>query len=197
MGKVRAPFVAGFYNDPDEFLAAAQASTAKGHKHADAFCPYVIHGMEHALGIKRSWIGRVVLPVLLLGAFGGFMMQLWMMKWDWPIIIGGKPYNSWPAFVVITFEAGILSAAVTNFLVLLFVACRIYPRSPVHVLKDELTDDVFALCIPVKGNGTVDELSSFLDEHGADDVAVYEAPRDSATSDTAATPDDGEGGAHA
>ena len=193
MSSIRAPYVAGFFDDPDNFLAAAKASTAKGHTDHDGFLPYPIHGFDKALGYKRSWIGRVVLFMLLSGAFAGFMMQYWMMKVDWPIIIAGKPYNSWPAFVVITFEMGILCGAITNFIVCLFVACRLFPTPNTHVLKPELTDDTFALCIPVEGNGDEASIRAFLEEQGAADIALYdleEAP-------TAEADEHGEEAAHA
>lgn len=175
MGEIRTPYVAGFFDDPHEFAVAAEASTARGHKHHDAYMPYPVHGFDASLGLRRSWIGRVVLAVLLGGAFLGFMMQYWMMKVDWPIIIAGKPYNSWPAFVVITFEAGILSGAIVNFLTCLLVACRLYPRAETPVVKRACTDDLFALCIPVAENGTPEDLRRFLVDQGARDVALYEA----------------------
>ncbi|MHC5067715.1 MAG: DUF3341 domain-containing protein [Planctomycetota bacterium] len=173
MSEIKAPFVAGYFDDPDTWMEAADAARKAGHKDLDGYMPYPVHGFDHNLGYKRSWIGRAVLTMLTIGAISGFFMQWWMMKIDWPQILAGKPYNSWPAFVVITFEGGILAGAITNFLVCLLVACRLLPRAETHVLKDELTDDTFALCIPVDGNGDAASLSAFLAEQGADDIALY------------------------
>lgn len=173
MSEITAPYVAGFFRDPQRWMQAVEASTARGHRDHDGYMPYPIHGFDAAFGYRRSWIGRVVLVMLLLGAVAGFYMQYWMMKIDWPIILAGKPYNSWPAFVVITFEAGILAGALTNMFACLLVACKLRPRPFVSVIKEELSDDLFALCIPVAGNGSAGDLKSFLEEQGAEDVALY------------------------
>ena len=178
MGSIKAPYVAGFFDDPHDFMKAAEASTARGHVDHDAYLPYPVHGFDHKLGYKRSWIGRIVLFMLLFGAFCGFFMQYYMMKVDWPIILAGKAYNSWPAYVVITFEGGILAGALTNFVVCLFVACKLAPKPFVPVIKEDCTDDVFALCIPVEGNGSAEDLKRFLEEQGADDIALYEMEGD-------------------
>lgn len=180
MSGIKAPYVAGFFSDPHDFLHAAEASTARGHKDHDGYMPYPAHGFEQAFGYKRSWIGRVVFFMLIAGAFGGFFLQYYTMKSDWPIIIGGKPYNSWPAFVVVTFEGGILSGALTNFFACLLVACKLAPKPMVPVIKDACTDDVFALCIPVEGNGSAEDLKRFLEEQGAEDIALYAPEADAA-----------------
>ena len=130
-------------------LLDARARDA-GYKNLDGVMPYPVHGFDADLGLKRSWIGRPVLFMLLSGAFLGFIMQQWMMETDWPIIFAGKPYNSWPAFVVITFEMGILCGALTNFAMCLFVACKMRPRPVTRMLRDDLTDDTFALAIPLQ-----------------------------------------------
>ena len=164
-------------------MAAAQAANDKGYKNLDGTLPYPVHGFHHNLGIKRSWIGRVVLAALLTGAFCGFMMQWWMMKENWPVIISGKPYNSWPAFVVITFECGILSGALTNMFCVLIAACKLYPQPDTFVLRRDLTDDTFCLAIPLDGNGTEGDLQSFLVEQGAADITAFDPPAPAAVSD--------------
>lgn len=173
MVQIPAPFVAGSFTDPDRFIAAVEASTARGHVDHDGVMPYPIHGFDASFGFKRSWIGRVVLAALLGGAFIGFMFQFYTMKVDWPLILAGKPYNSWPAFVVVTFESGILLGALTNMFLVVFIACRLFPRPKTEVLLPELTDDTFAICIPVAKNGSEAELKAFLEEQGATDIAVY------------------------
>ncbi|MDA3959225.1 MAG: DUF3341 domain-containing protein [Planctomycetota bacterium] len=173
MSDVKAPYVAGFFSDPKVWTKAVEASTARGHRDHDGFMPYPIHGFDASFGYKRSWLGRLVLFMLLSGAVAGFFTQWYLMKMDWPIIIAGKPYNSWPAYVVITFEAGILSGALTNMFACLFLACKLVPRPFVHVIKEELTDDMFALCIPVNGNGSPEDIKNFLSEQGAEDIALY------------------------
>lgn len=174
MSKMQTPFVAGFFKEPAKLKQACKASTDRQHQGHDAYTPYPIHGLDHLLGFKRSLLGRPVLFLLLFGAFCGFMMQYWMMKVDWPINIAGKPYNSWPAYVVITFESGVLAGAIGNMLLVLLVFCKILPNPKTKVISELLTDDTFCLAIPVKANGSEDELKKFLEEQGAENITVYQ-----------------------
>ncbi len=173
MSKMPTPFVAGFFKDPNKLKHACKASTDRRHVGHDAFTPYPMHGLEDLLGFKRSLLGRPVLFLLLFGAFCGFMMQYWMMKVDWPINIAGKPYNSWPAYVVITFEAGVLTGALGNMALALLVFCKIFPSPDTKVLKLSLTDDTYCLAIPIKDNGSEESLKQFLAEQGAEDIELF------------------------
>ena len=201
MSDIQAPFVAGTFDDPREFMKAAEASTARGHANHDAVMPYPVHGFDHVMGFKRSWIGRIVLFMLITGAFVGFFMQYWMMKENWPINIAGKPYNSWPAFVVITFEMGILSGALTNMFCCIVVACKLRPEPAPQVINEDFTDDTFALCIPLEGNGSFEEIKGFLADQGAADIALYDyqpdATTDSDSDEAHARAQMSEGGHHA
>ena len=173
MSRNSMPFVLGYFHDPQIFMKACSASAAAGHHGHEGFTPYPLHGLERALGIKRSWIGRPVLFMLLFGAFCGFMMQYWMMKTDWPIVIGGKPFNSWPAYVVITFESGILAGAITNMALVLLVACRLLPSTKTRLPDDRLTDDEFCLAVPVTEHGSVDGLQRWMKDQGAERIDRY------------------------
>lgn len=175
MSKMPAPFVAGYFTDPKKLNKACQASTERKHKEHDAYAPYPVHGLEDSLGFKRSLLGRPVLFFLLFGAFCGFMMQYWMLKVDWPINIAGKPYNSWPAFVVITFESGVLAGALSNMFLVLIVFCKVFPSPKTKVIDESLTDDRFCLAIPLQDNGSEDALRKFLEEQGAEDIQLYES----------------------
>jgi hypothetical protein len=166
--------VVGTWADPYEWMDACRAVRAANCKGIEGWAPYPKHGMEEALGIKRSWIGRPVLFMLLTGAFLGFMMQYWMMKVDWPINIGGKPYNSWPQFVVITFECGILFGALTNFMLALATS-KMRPKLNSEMWRDDLHHDAFALAIPLTdANPGEAELHALLGKSGAESIGVYD-----------------------
>ncbi len=77
----------------------------------DAHTPFPIHGLDRAMGLKRSRLPFLVLFLGLSGAAGALLMQWWMSAVDYPITYSGKPYFSWPAFVPIVFELGVLCAA--------------------------------------------------------------------------------------
>ena len=174
MSKMPSPFVAGFFKDPKQLKKACSASTERKHKDHDVYAPYPVHGLEDCLGFKRSLLGRPVLFFLLFGAFCGFMMQYWMMKVDWPINIAGKPYNSWPAYVVITFESGVLAGALSNMFLVLIVFCKVFPSGNTKVISESLTDDTFCLAIPLAENGSEESLRSFLAEQGAEGIQLFE-----------------------
>jgi hypothetical protein len=173
MAKPSMPFVLGYFSDPKSFKNACAESYRSGHKGHEAFTPYPLHGLDKLMGIRRSWIGRPVLFMLLFGAFCGFMMQLWMLKYDWPVIIAGKPFNSWPAFVVITFESGILCGALSNMAIVLLIACKLLPSVRTRLPIDRLTDDQFCLAVPVTEHGSMDRLQNWMRQQGAENVTLH------------------------
>ena len=98
---------------------AARAAQAAGYRKMNAYSPFSIEGLSEAVGMKRN-----VLPwIVLCGGFGGaglgYYMQWYASVVSYPLNIGGRPYHSWPSFIPITFELGILSASLTAF----FASC--------------------------------------------------------------------------
>ncbi len=96
-------------------LAAARALRAEGQADLDLHSPVPLHGSDEALGLKRSIVPRLALVAGLAGAVSGYLMQWYMVGLDWPINVGGRPPHSPPAFIPVTFELGILFAALTIF----------------------------------------------------------------------------------
>lgn len=77
----------------------------------DSFSPFPVHNIDKAMGLKSSRLPWVVLVLGLTGASLGFLLQYWTSAVDYPLMYAGKPYNSWQAFMPVTFELGILFAA--------------------------------------------------------------------------------------
>jgi hypothetical protein len=77
----------------------------------DAHTPFPVHGLNAAMGLKRSKLPFIALATGLTGAAGGMTMQWWIHTQAYPLVISGKPFFSWPAFVPVTFELGVLFAA--------------------------------------------------------------------------------------
>lgn len=161
----------GFFNDPDDLMHAAAQARDEGFENLDAYTPYPVHGLEHVLGIKRSWIPSLALAAQAAGVLLGFAFQYWTHVVDFPINIGGRPLNAWPAYIVIVFESSVLLSALTNFLSM-FVACRMMPNPYPDTLDDDLTNDRFCLVIPAKTEDAQQGASRILQRMGADEIRV-------------------------
>lgn len=109
MGKRPKSFglLAEYENTQDLYHACEQVRDA-GYAAWDAYTPFPVHGLEKAMGVRASLVPWIVCVMGFSGAALGFLMQYWMSAVDYPLIIAAKPLNSYPAFVPITFEPGIL-----------------------------------------------------------------------------------------
>jgi hypothetical protein len=154
--------VMGIFSDPQSLLIATTKLKQSGQfTHFDAYTPYPIHGLEHAAGLKRS-----PLPwVTLIGGLTGFTIA-WLLQWgtsvmDWPIIVGGKPFNSWPAFVPVLFELTVLIAALSTVGAMFFL--NGLPNIKRAAYDPRITRDKFALVIEVP---PPKKLAGEFDDHG-------------------------------
>jgi hypothetical protein len=99
------------FTEPQELLDAANKAREAGYTELDAYSPFPIHGLAEAIGFHHSRLSAVVLGGGIIGGLSGFFM-CWYANVVWyPLNIGGKPFNSWPAWIPITFECTILFAA--------------------------------------------------------------------------------------
>src|SRR5712675_2671888 len=99
------------FDNPSALVAAARETYDAGYRQINGYSPFPIEELSEAIGFKRSALPIIVLIGGIIGALGGFFMQYWMEVVDYPINVGGKPFNSWPAFIPITFECTVLVAA--------------------------------------------------------------------------------------
>ena len=114
----------GEFRTSDELLHAVTELRRRGYRELDAFTPYPIKGLEQALGLPRSRIARMIFPLAIAGTGLGYLIQLWCNAFDYPLNVGGRPLDSAPAFIPITFEAGVLTAGLSGFY-LLILLCRL------------------------------------------------------------------------
>ena len=138
--------VAGIWLDDHELVHAAAKVRQAGYSKFDAITPFPVHGIEEAIGIRRSVIPWVTFVAGLAGMCGGLLLQYWTSAVDWPINVGGKPFFSGPAFVPITFELTILFAALLS-VGSLFILCGL-PKVDPPIIDPDLTSHKFALFIP-------------------------------------------------
>ena len=137
--------VATFEREAD-VLAATAAAREAGLTIADVYCPYAVHGLNHAMDLPASRLPWVAFVVGAAGVIGSAFFQYWTSAVNWPINVGGKPWNSWPAFAPVTFEVMVLCAGVSTVVAFLWRAgLRPGHRSVLSHLR--VTDDRFALAL--------------------------------------------------
>ncbi len=101
------------FDTPAALVEAAKRTYQAGYKRIDAYTPFPIEGLAEEIGFHRNEVPLVVLIGGIVGGLTGYLMQYWMSAVAYPLNIGGKPYHSWPAFIVITFEMTILFAGIS------------------------------------------------------------------------------------
>ena len=137
------------FETAEQILEATHRAREAGYRAMDAYTPYTVEGLATELGLDRTRVPMVVLIGGLVGAAAGFFMQYWAMAVDYPLNIGGKPYNSWPAFIPITFELMVLVAAFAAILGMFFLNGLPQPYHPVFNVPRfvRASQDRFFLCI--------------------------------------------------
>jgi hypothetical protein len=137
------------FDSPDEILAAARKASTKGYTVMDAYTPFPMEELTDALKIRHTTLSLFVLCCGITGALTGFFLQYFAAVIDYPLNIGGRPVNSWPQWIPITFEMTILFSALGAVVGMIFRNGLPRPVHPVfNVDRFELaTRDKFFLCI--------------------------------------------------
>lgn len=168
-------FVLGVFEDEDVLLHAVAHVRAAGVKIHEVFSPFPVHGLDEALGYKRS---RLPIAAFLFGMTGmslALLMMYWMNGYDWPMIIGGKPYAPLPTFIPITFEGTVLISAFGMVGTFLLVS-NLKPYGKPRIFDIRSTDylHVMAVDLVVNNKRSIEELSKILKEAGASEITRKE-----------------------
>lgn len=138
--------ILGTFAKEEQLLEAVRAVRNRDWHVVDVYAPYPVHGLEELLGWRRSWLPAAC----LLGGLAGAGLALWFQFWtsarDWPINVGGRPWNSLPAFVPVAFESMVLLAGLALVFAWLF-RCRLYPGSNGRRPLSGVTDDHFVVAV--------------------------------------------------
>jgi len=159
-------------------VSATERAHKEGYRRMDAYSPFPIEELHHALGSKPTRLPLIVLIGGLLGCIGGYALEYWSSVIAYPLNIGGKPLHSWPAFIPVTFECTILAAALSCVLGMLALNGLPMPYHPVfNVPEFRLASrNRFFLCIEAAdGQYDPERTRAFL--AGLHAQSVQEVPR--------------------
>ncbi|GAA5220486.1 DUF3341 domain-containing protein [Membranihabitans marinus] len=163
----------GLYNDEEIVLQALKEAKGQHLDVYDVVSPFPIHGLDPLLGIEESRLHIAGFCFGLVGTLTAFLGMSWIFTKDWPMIFGGKPYWSVPAFIPITFELTVLFASI-GMVITYYAINGMGPGVTNPVLHDRLTDDKFAIAFDA-GNASEDEINkfkAFLENTGADEIQM-------------------------
>jgi hypothetical protein len=166
-------WVLGEFGSDDTLVDTATRMRIDGFKDLDAYSPYPVHGIDGALGLKRSLVPYIAFGGGMTGVAGGYLMQWWTAAVDFPINVGNRPPHSPPMFVPITFELGVLIAALSIFFGLLFLWKLPRPHHPVFEVEEFRSASTHALWLSVATDDEAEakRAESRLREWGAKSIS--------------------------
>ena len=163
----------GLYNDEEILMSAVHKANDAHLSIWDVFTPFPVHGLDDALHLAESRLHIVGFVFGILGTLTAFLGMTWIFTSDWPIIIGGKPYWSIPAFIPITFELTVLFASI-GMVVVFYTISGLGPGVVNTTLHDRITDDKFCIAFDAShmSDEQINEAQSFLKETGAEEIST-------------------------
>jgi hypothetical protein len=168
-------FLVATFSDADTLLHAVRAVTHEDFRIYDVYAPYPIHGLDAAMGVRRTRLPWVTFVVGCGALATAFLFQFYTSVLDWPLNVGGKPDNSTLAFVPICFELTVLLSGLAT-VAALFLRAQLYPGKKEQLFAEGVTDDTFALVLRRRdASFNIDRAWQILQESGADRIREREA----------------------
>ena len=163
-------YILGVYGDDNIVLKAIKSIRESGVRIHEVFSPFPIHGIDEALGYKRSRLPQAAFIFGALGLALALLMQFWMMGYDWQMIIGGKNYASMPPFVPVTFELTVLLSAL-GMVATFLIASDLKPYKKPKIFDIRITNDKHVIAINLADNKlAMEEISNIVEQTGAEEV---------------------------
>jgi Alternative complex III, ActD subunit len=164
-------FLVGVFDDEDVLLTGVTNIRDKGVKIHEVYSPFPVHGLDDVLGYRRS---RLPIAAFLFGMTGtslALFTQIWMLGYDWPMIIGGKNFASLPPFVPVTFEFTVLLAAL-GMVGTFMIASDLKPYKWPRQFDIRSTEDkhIMAIDLAINKGKSKAEITSILKAAGASEV---------------------------
>src|SRR6186713_3368578 len=164
-------FIVGIFEDEDVLVHAVENIREKGVKIQEVFSPFPVHGLDDALGYRRSRLPKAAFLFGITGTSLALFTQIWMLGFDWPMIIGGKNFASLPPFIPVTFEFTVLLSAF-GMVGTFFIASDMKPYKWPRQFDVRSTDDKHVMAVDLAHNKSLSkaQLSQLLMEAGASEV---------------------------
>ena len=166
------------FEDPAKLLEAARKIRAAGYTKYDCHSPFPIHGMDDAMGLKRSPLGYIVFAVAVVALLGGFALEWWTSTVDYRLVISGKPFFSYQAYGPVAFALMVLASAFVSLLGMLALNKLPMFFHPLFSSKnfENVMDDGFFVSIESADDKYDPEgTKNFLSGIGANNVEVISA----------------------
>jgi len=137
------------FNTPTEVVVAARRAYSEGYRRMDAYSPFPVAGLSEAIGFHKDGVAFVCLVGGLLGLLSAYGLQAWINIVAYPLNIGGRPFHSWPSFIIVTFELTILIGGLSAGIGMLIMNGLPTPYHPVFHVPNfvHASRDRFFLCI--------------------------------------------------
>jgi hypothetical protein len=166
------------FEEPTRIVQAARRAYEEGYRRMDAYSPFPIEELTEAIGFRHTRLPLIVLIGGIIGCVGGFALCYWVSAITYPLNIGGRPLNSWPAFIPVTFECTILLAALSAVFGMLALNGLPQPYHPVFNVPsfEQASRNRFFLCIEsADPKFREEETRKFLEGLGAREVTGVES----------------------
>ncbi|GAB4386860.1 MAG: DUF3341 domain-containing protein [Phycisphaerales bacterium] len=165
------------FESPASVYHAAERVRDSGFRRWDVYSPFPIHGIEEAMGFRRTWLPLFVAAIGFSGAGLGLLFQWWVSASAYPLVVQGKPYGAWEPFVPIMFELGVLPSAFAALFGMLML--NGLPRYHHPLLSKErflsASDDRFFICIEAEdANFDADKIKDLFESVGAKSIELVE-----------------------
>lgn len=165
--------VAAEFETPEALVAAAKRTREAGYTKVDAYTPFPIHGLSDLLDFRDERVPIMMFIGGAIGAFLGFLLQVWTNAIDYPVNVGGKPLIGYPAFIPVTFECTVLLSALTGAIGMFALNGLPRPYDPMFNMKgfERASQDRFFLCVESDDpNFNIEEITNLLESTGSTNV---------------------------
>lgn len=160
-------YLVATFSEPAAVVSAVMTLRARGFKIYDVYAPFPVHGLDEAMGLRRSRLALVTLVAGVLGLTAAISFQFYAAVFDWSLNVGGKPDNSTLAFIPITFEITVLAAGLATTAAF-FLRSGLFPGAPAGLRLPRVTDDTFAIVMRWRSTAfDTGEVRRLLRESGA------------------------------